>query len=214
MRNIHSGAAKVVLGRENRTLAGRAYITERFGDLTFRISPTSFYQVNPEQTMVLYRKDLEYAALTGSETVVDAYCGVGAIALFMAAHARKVYGVETVQGAVEDAWNNALLNGIGNVEFQTGEFEKRLPVLAAEGLRPDVVVLDPPRRGCGREALEALAKMQAPRVVYISCDPGTMARDVGFLTKKGYSLEEVQPVDMFPWTAHVEAVILLQRRNT
>ncbi|MQL51168.1 23S rRNA (uracil(1939)-C(5))-methyltransferase RlmD [Desulfofundulus thermobenzoicus] len=209
VRNINDGPAGVILGRENRLLAGRKCITDRLDHLTFRISPASFYQVNPVQTLVLYRQALDYAALTGRETVVDAYSGVGTIALFLARRAKKVYGLEVVPGAVGDARLNAVLNGIDNAEFHPGAVEERLPALAACGLRPDVVVLDPPRRGCGREALEAVVKMGVPRVVYVSCDPGTLARDLGYLAGKGYRVEEVQPVDMFPWTQHVECVVYL-----
>lgn len=211
VRNINNGPPGVVLGRKNKLLAGREAITDRLGHLHFNISPSSFYQVNPAQTLVLYQKALEYAVLTGAETVVDAYSGVGTIALFLAGHAKKVYGLEVVSEAVEDARKNALLNKISNVEFQLGEVEKHFPAFAAQGLRPDVVVLDPPRKGCGREVLDAMAVMQVPRVVYVSCDPGTLARDLCYLAGKGYKVEEVQPVDMFPWTHHTEAVILLQR---
>lgn len=214
VRNINEGPPGVVLGRENRLLVGREYIADRLGHLTFRISPSSFYQVNPVQTLVLYQKALEYAALTGGETVVDAYSGVGTIALFLASHAKKVHGLEVVPEAVEDARYNAVLNNINNVEFHPGEVEKHLPALAAKGLRPDVVVLDPPRRGCGREALDAVAEMWAPRVVYVSCDPGTLARDLGYLAGKGYHVEEVQPVDMFPWTHHIECVVRLNRKHS
>ncbi|MCL6635064.1 MAG: 23S rRNA (uracil(1939)-C(5))-methyltransferase RlmD [Peptococcaceae bacterium] len=209
VRNINDGPPGVVFGKENRCLAGRGYIVDRLGHLAFRISPASFYQVNPAQTLVLYRKVLEYAALTGAETVLDAYSGIGTIALFLAGRARKVYGLEAVPEAVEDARRNALLNNISNVEFHAGEVERHLPRMAAQGMRPDVVVLDPPRRGCGREALDAVADMWPSRVVYVSCDPGTLARDLGYLAGKGYRVEEVQPVDMFPWTHHVECVVLM-----
>jgi 23S rRNA (uracil1939-C5)-methyltransferase len=211
IRNINDGPAGVILGKKNRLLAGRETITDRLGSLTFKISPASFYQVNPAQTLVLYQKALEYAALTGRETVVDAYSGIGTIALFLAGSAEKVYGLEVVPGAVEDARENALLNKTGNVEFYAGEVEKRLPEMASQGLHPEVVVLDPPRRGCGRETLDAVAYMQVPRVVYVSCDPGTLARDLGYLAGKGYRVGEVQPVDMFPWTQHVETVVLMSR---
>jgi len=211
VRNINDGPPGAVLGRENRLLAGREYITDRLGHLTFRISPSSFYQVNPAQTLVLYQKALEYAALTGSETVLDAYSGIGTIALFLARRAQKVYGLEVAPEAVADARENAVLNEIKNVEFYEGEVEGLLPALAARGLRPDVVALDPPRRGCGREALEAVAEMRAPRVVYVSCHPGALARDLGCLAEMGYRIMEAQPVDMFPWTHHVECVIRIER---
>ncbi|MHB8985317.1 MAG: 23S rRNA (uracil(1939)-C(5))-methyltransferase RlmD [Eubacteriales bacterium] len=209
VRNINNEPLGVILGRENLLLAGREHIVDRLGHLHFNISPSSFYQVNPAQTLVLYQKAMEYAALTGAETVVDAYSGVGTIALYLAGRAKKVYGLEEAPEAVADARGNAMLNEINNVEFHEGKVERRLPTLAARGLRPDVVVLDPPRRGCGREALEAVAEMRAPRVIYVSCDPGTLARDLGHLTGGGYRVEEVQPVDMFPWTSHVECIILM-----
>lgn len=211
VRNINDGPAGVILGRETRLLAGRDYIIDRLGGLQFRISPASFYQVNPVQTLALYQKALDYAALNGTETVLDAYGGIGTIALYLAGQARKVYGLEVVPAAVEDARKNAALNKITNAEFMVGEVEKVLPALVAKGFRPEVVVLDPPRRGCGREALEAVVEMRTPRVVYVSCDPGTLARDLAYLTGNGYLVEEAQPVDMFPWTAHVECVVLMSR---
>jgi len=211
VRNINDKTSGDIFGRQNITLAGRDYIVDQMGGLTFRISPSSFYQVNPAQTLVLYEKVLIYAGLTGVETVVDAFSGVGAIALLLAGQAKKVYGLEVVSRAVEDARVNAELNKLSNVEFVTGEVEKRLPALAAQGLRPDVMVLDPPRAGCGREALDAVAEMSPSRVVYVSCDPGTLARDLGYLTGKGYLVKEVQPVDMFPWTRHIETVVLMSR---
>lgn len=214
-RNINDGPQGVVLGRENIILAGRGYITDRLGDLSLIISPASFYQVNPVQTLVLYNKALEYAGLNhpGDLTVVDAYSGVGTIALFMARHARRVVALEVVPQAVEDARSNAENNGVQNIEWHTGEVEKLLPSLARRGLRPDVAVLDPPRKGCGPEALEAVAHMDVPRIVYVSCDPGTLARDLGRLTALGYRVEEVQPVDMFPWSHHVETIILCNGRS-
>ncbi|MFA4885129.1 MAG: 23S rRNA (uracil(1939)-C(5))-methyltransferase RlmD [Desulfotomaculaceae bacterium] len=212
VRNINDNPSGAVFGRQNSLLTGRDYIIDHLGRLTFRISPSSFYQVNTAQMIVLYEKVLEYAALTGAETVVDAFSGVGTIALFLSGRAKKVYGLEVVPQTVEDARRNADLNKISNVEFQTGEVEKHLPVLAAQGLRPNVVVLDPPRSGCGREALDAVAEMCAPLVIYVSCDPGTLARDLGYLTGKGYRAKEAQPVDMFPWTRHIECVIELYKR--
>jgi 23S rRNA (uracil1939-C5)-methyltransferase len=199
------------MGKEFRLLAGREAIFDRLGSLTFRISPYSFYQVNPLQTQVLYEKAVEFAALTGGETVLDAYSGIGTIALYLAQRAGKVYGLEVVPAAVEDARNNAILNKISSAEFLAGNVEKLLPALARQGLRPDVVVLDPPSRGCGREALDAVISMKVPRLVYVSCDPGTLARDLGYLARAGYKVREVQPVDMFPWTHHVETVVLMSR---
>lgn len=214
LRHINTGADRQVLGGETITLYGKDSITDKLGHLKFRLSAGSFYQVNPVQTLVLYNKALQFAGLTGQELVVDTYCGVGTIALFLAGHARKLIGLELVPEAVQDAHANAALNKIANVEFQQGAVEKTLPRLARGGVKPDVVVLDPPRRGCHIQVLETLAEMKVPRVVYISCDPGTLARDLGRLAASGYSVVEVQPVDMFPHTAHVEAVVLLQRLNT
>lgn len=211
VRSIHTGKSGEVMGEEFRLLAGKEVIYDWLNHLTFRISPDSFYQVNPLQTRVLYNKAVEYAALTGRETVLDAYSGIGTIALYLARSAGKVYGLEVVPAAVEDARHNAVLNKIDNVEFLAGKVERLLPALAGQGLRPDIVVLDPPRRGCGREALDAVIAMEVPRLVYVSCDPGTLARDLGYLSGRGYQLREVQPVDMFPWTHHVETVVLMSR---
>jgi len=215
IRNINEGPPGPVLGSESRLLAGREYITDRLEDLTFIISPSSFYQVNPAQTRVLYQKALEFSGLLegGAQTVVDAYSGIGTVALFIAAHAHRVLALEIVRGAVEDARRNAMINNVRNIEFHTGEVEKILPAMAAGGLRPDAVLLDPPRKGARPEVLEAVSAMGPARVVYISCDPGTMSRDLGLLAAKGYRVEEVQPVDMFPWTHHVETVVLMSRKD-
>jgi 23S rRNA (uracil1939-C5)-methyltransferase len=214
VRSLNDGPPGLILGRENIVLFGQEYITDRLGDLSLIISPASFYQVNPVQTLTLYGKVMEYAGLEGRKglTVLDAYSGVGTIALFLARSAGRVVALEVVPEAVRDARGNARLNGLDNIEFHTGEVERLLPSLAEKGLRPDVAVLDPPRRGCGPEALEAVAVMEVPRLVYVSCDPGTLARDLGRLAGLGYRVEEVQPVDMFPWTHHIESVVLLQRR--
>jgi 23S rRNA (uracil1939-C5)-methyltransferase len=213
-RNINDASSGPVFGQQFITLAGQDRITDRLGGLSFRISPSSFYQVNPAQTLVLYEKVLEYAALTGAETVVDAYSGVGTIALYLAGRAKKVYGLEVDAQAVADARLNAALNQISNVEFLAGEAEKLLPELAAQSLRPDVIVLDPPRAGCNQAVLEAVAAMSASRVIYVSCDPGTLARDLRFLTCRGCQVREIQPVDMFPWTRHVETVVCLERKQS
>jgi len=214
IRNINSGVNTAVPGQENRVLYGQEIITDRLGPLSFRISPFSFYQVNPRQTLVLYQKVLEYAALSGKETIVDAYCGIGTIALFLAGRAKKIYGLEVFPEAVADARRNARLNKINNVDFIAGKVEKQLPLMSAEGLRPDLVILDPPRRGCGRTVLDAIADMQVPGIIYVSCDPGTLARDLKYLTGKGYMVREVQPVDMFPWTHHVECIVLIKRAES
>lgn len=210
-QNINPHRTNVILGNETRLLAGRETITDYIGDLAFAISPRSFFQVNPEQTEVLYGKALAYAGLTGTETVIDAYCGIGTISLFLARGARHVIGIEVVPEAVADAKRNAERNGITNADFVLGDATVEMPRLYTEGLRPDVVVVDPPRKGCEPAVLEAFAAMAPRRIVYVSCNPATLARDLGLLAGMGYRTLEVQPVDMFPHTAHVECCALLVR---
>ncbi len=214
IQNINTKRSNVILGEENITLWGEPFITDYIGDFRFTISPLSFFQVNPIQTEVLYNKALEYAGLTGNEVVFDAYCGTGTISLFLAQKAKKVYGVEIVPQAIENAIENAKVNGIENAEFIVGESEKVIPDMIKKGIKADVVVVDPPRKGCERELLEAIAKMKPERMVYVSCDPGTLARDLGILKELGYTVEEIQPVDMFPMTAHVETCVLLSHKNS
>ncbi|MBA1336232.1 MAG: RNA methyltransferase, TrmA family [Firmicutes bacterium] len=211
--NINDRNTNVILGTECITLWGNGYIRDFIGELEFHISPLSFFQVNPVQTQVLYSKALEYAGLSGTETVVDAYCGIGTISLFLAQKAGKVYGIEVVKEAVEDARKNAVINGIQNVEFIAGQAEDIMPGLYREEVRPDVVVVDPPRKGCDERLLDTITGMEPDRVVYVSCNPATLARDLAYLDGKGYRTLEVQPVDMFPHTAHVETIILLQRQK-
>lgn len=209
--NINTEKTNVIMGKKNVLLYGRETITERIGDFNFVISPNSFFQVNPVQTEVLYSKVLEYAALTGRETVFDLYCGTGTIALFLAGKARKVYGVELAEEAVRDARNNAAANSIDNAEFLSGEAERVVPELYRRGIRADVAVLDPPRKGCDETLLQLLTEMRPDRIIYVSCNPATLARDLKHLAGSGYKAEEVQPVDMFPWTGHVETVVLITR---
>lgn len=211
IQNINSIKTNVILGSQSITLWGSDTITDYIGKFKFSISPLSFFQVNPIQTEVLYGKALEFAALTGNEVVFDAYCGTGTISLFLAQRAKQVYGVEIVPQAVENAIENAKENDISNVEFILGESEKEIPELIKKGIRPDVIVVDPPRKGCERELLDAIASVKPDRVVYVSCDPGTLARDLGILDELGYRTVEVQPVDMFPMTGHVETVVMMER---
>nr|MBO2470839.1 23S rRNA (uracil(1939)-C(5))-methyltransferase RlmD [Bacillota bacterium] len=208
--NVNRAKSSVVLGDEMRLLWGCEVIHDELGGLRFAISPRSFYQVNPLQTEVLYEQVRRYAALTGTETVIDAYCGVGTIALVLARHAKEVYGVEVVPEAVRDAWRNAALNGIANVHFAVGRAEDILPRWRREGIHPDVVVVDPPRKGCARSLLDTLVQVRPERVVYVSCNPATLARDCRILADGGFRVVEVQPVDLFPHTAHVECVALLK----
>lgn len=207
--NINKAKTNVILGHEIKVLEGRDYIIDTIGDLKFKISALSFFQVNPEQTKVLYDKALEYAELEGNETVWDAYCGIGTISLFLAQKAKKVYGVEIVAPAIENARENAALNDIHNAEFFVGKAEEVIPEQYANGLTADTIVVDPPRKGCDQALLETLVKMNPKKIVYVSCDPATLGRDLGYLDQQGYKVEKVQPVDMFPHTTHVETVVKL-----
>lgn len=209
--NINKKKTSEVMGEDCITLAGKATILEEAGKLKFEISPLSFYQVNPVQMVKLYDKALEYAGLTGTETVLDLYCGVGTIGLYCASLAKKVIGIESVKSAVLDANRNAVINGIVNAEFICGRAEEELPKLLEQGVKADVVILDPPRAGCDPALLDAVAEAKPDRIVYVSCDPATLARDIKILGENGYRFVEAQPVDMFPMTGHVETIILLQR---
>ncbi|MGJ7919292.1 23S rRNA (uracil(1939)-C(5))-methyltransferase RlmD [Neobacillus sp. LXY-4] len=207
--NVNSKKTNVIMGDETQILWGEDVIYDYIGEIKFAISSRSFYQVNPEQTKVLYDKALEYADLNGTETVIDAYCGIGTISLFLAKKARKVYGVEIVPEAIEDAKRNAALNGIDNVEFAVGKAEMVIPRWYEKGVKADVLVVDPPRKGCDEALLQTIVAMKPRKVVYVSCNPATLARDLRILEDGGYKAVEVQPVDMFPQTMHVEAVVQL-----
>jgi 23S rRNA (uracil1939-C5)-methyltransferase len=209
--NVNTQNTNVILGRKNIKIFGQDTISDYIGKYRFNISPLSFYQVNPVQTEVLYNKALEYAGLTGEETVFDLYCGIGTISLFLSEKAKKVYGVEVVEEAIIDARKNAELNGVENVEFIAGESEKVVTELYKQGVRADVVVVDPPRKGCDKTLLETLVSMEPKRIVYVSCNPSTLARDLNYLDENGYKAVEAQPVDMFPFTPHVECVTLMSR---
>jgi 23S rRNA (uracil1939-C5)-methyltransferase len=200
-----------ILGDECITLFGEDKIVDYIGDLKFHISALSFFQVNPIQTKVLYEKALEYAGLTGEETVFDVYCGIGTISLFLAQRAKKVYGIEIIDAAIEDANENARVNDIENAEFFVGKAEEVVPRLYKQGITADVVVVDPPRKGCEEEVLDTIVKMSPKRVVYVSCNPSTLARDLKYLDERGYKTVEVQPVDMFPHTTHTESVARIER---
>lgn len=212
IQNINSKDTNLVLGDKCVTLWGQDDICDYIGKYKFNISPLSFFQVNPAQTEILYSKALEYANLSGNETVFDAYCGTGTITLFLSQKAKKVYGVEIVEQAVENARINAKQNGITNSEFSVGKSEEVIPKLIQEGVKPEIIVVDPPRKGCDAKLLDAIGEAQPERVVYVSCDPSTLARDLKYLETKGYRVVEVQPVDMFPMTKHVETVALITRK--
>ena len=228
--NINKEDTNVILGKECITLYGRPYIEDYIGDIKFQISPLSFYQVNPKQTEVLYNKALEFARLKGNESVWDMYCGIGTISLFLAKKAGKVYGVEIVPQAIEDAKNNAKINNIDNAEFFVGKAEEVVPAFYKKQTgvqsdndstdskeydmtRPDVVVVDPPRKGCDKKLLDTIVSMTPDRIVYVSCDSATLARDLKLLVEYGYKVEKVQPVDQFGNTVHVETVVLLSQQK-
>lgn len=233
--NVNTEKTNVILGREMIYLWGKEYIEDSIGDIRYHISPQSFYQVNPVQTEKLYRTALEFADLSGDEVVWDLYCGIGTISLFLARQAKKVYGVEIVPEAIENAKENARLNGIGNAKFFCGAAEEVVPELLGDGsangsenvgfgtaaadsgnsqvpVRAEVVVVDPPRKGCDAVLLDTIEKMAPQRIVYVSCDPATLARDVKVLGEKGYEVKRVRVVDQFFWSGHVETVCLLSRK--
>ena len=221
--SINTERTNVIMGKEIGVLWGQGYITDYIGDVKYQISPLSFFQVNPVQTEKLYGLALEYADLKGEETVWDLYCGIGTISLFLSRKAKKVYGVEIVPQAIEDAKNNAKINGIENAEFFVGKAEEVLPEFyekvsknpdaPKEMLTPDVIVVDPPRKGCDEKCLETMLKMKPERIVYVSCDSATLARDLRILVDGGYHLEKVRPVDQFAHTMHVETCVLLARTS-
>ena len=219
--NVNKKQTNVILGEEVRLIRGEPFITEKLQDITYRISPKSFFQVNTKQTEKLYATALEYAGLTGDETVWDLYCGAGTISLFLAQKAKHVYGVEIVPEAIEDAKENAHYNGIENVTFYTGKAEEIVPDFYRkqkekqnEAVHPDVIVVDPPRKGCDASLLATMLEMAPERIVYVSCDPATLARDLRILNDGGYRIRKVCPVDQFSQTVHVEVVSLLQRMSS
>ena len=212
----------VIMGDTFEVLWGQDHITDYIGNIKYEISPLSFYQVNPVQTEKLYGLALAYAGLKGTETVWDLYCGIGTISLFLAQGAKQVYGVEIVPQAIENARRNAKCNGIENTQFYVGKAEEVLPryyeqyaeTHPRESAHADVIVVDPPRKGCDVALLETIAKMQPEKIVYVSCDSATLARDLKYLCGRGYELKKGRAVDMFPHTVHVETIVLLQRKNS
>lgn len=210
--NVNREKTNVILGRENIVIYGDGKINDYIGDLVFEISPLSFFQVNPVQTEVLYNKALEYAELKENDTVFDIYCGIGTISLFLAQKAKKVYGIEIVEDAIKDAKINAKINNLDNAEFYVGKAEEVVPKMYKEGKTANVVVVDPPRKGCDEKVLDTIVSMEPDRVVYVSCNPSTLARDLAYLDERGYKCTEIQPVDMFPHTMHVECVAKIVKK--
>ena len=220
VQNINKKRTNIIMGAKNRVLYGKSTIKDRLGNLKFNISPLSFFQVNSAQTEKLYataldfaalsgKTALDFAALSGKETVIDCYCGTGTISLYLAQKARKVYGIEIVEPAIKDANENAKANNIANAEFICGDAAVEMPALLKSGVKPDTVLLDPPRAGCDKKVLAAIAGVKPEKIVYVSCNPASLARDMAFLTENGYKAVKAQPVDMFPMTVHIETVALL-----
>jgi 23S rRNA (uracil-5-)-methyltransferase RumA len=207
--NVNPKRTSLVFGEKNRVLWGKETVDERLNEKVYALSATAFFQLNPIQTVKLYDLVKEAAALTGNETVIDAYCGVGTIGLWLADRAARVIGMDTIPSAIEDARRNAKRNGIDHAEYQVGRAEDLLPRWVKAGLRPDVVVVDPPRTGLGQPLIDMLREVRVPRLVYVSCNPSTLAKDCAKLMQGGYKLERLVPVDMFPQTAHVETVCTL-----
>lgn len=210
--NVNPKKTNVILGQECITIYGNETIMDKIDNLEFNISPLSFFQVNPIQTEVLYKQALDYADLQGDERVMDIYCGIGTISLFLAKKAKEVYGIEIVEPAIKDAIENAKNNNVDNAHFRVGKAEEVLPKLYEEGKEGDIIVVDPPRKGCEEIVLQTMAKMNPKKIVYVSCKPSTLARDLKILDELGYKTVEVQPVDMFPHTGHVECVVKVVRK--
>ena len=209
--NINDRFTPVILGKREKVIYGSGYIEDILCTHRFRISPSSFYQVNPVQTEVLYRKAVEFAALTGSETVLDAYCGIGTIGITASDKAKQVVGVEINHAAVRDAITNARLNSIKNCWFTVGDAGEYMQQMLRDGHRPDVVFMDPPRAGSDERFISSLLAAAPERIVYISCAPDTLARDLRLITAGGYTVQKIQPVDMFPFTEHIECVVKLEK---
>ena len=209
--NVNSKKTSMVLGEKESVIYGKGFIRDELCGCTFRISAKSFYQVNPVQTEVLYNKAIEFAALTGKERVIDAYCGIGTIGMIAAKHAKEVIGVELNKDAVRDAKLNAKENNVKNIVFRQGDAGEFMTAMAAAGEKADVVLMDPPRAGSDEAFLSAVVKLAPKKVVYVSCNPETLARDLKYLTRKGYEVRKIQPVDMFGFTVHVETVVLMSK---
>ena len=212
MQNVNRDRTNVILGQKTKLLFGKDHIKDTLNGLEFEISAQSFYQVNPVQTEKLYQTAVKFANLTGEETAIDAYCGIGTISLSLAEKCRAVYGVEIVEVAIEDAKHNAELNELDNLRFEVGNAEDWMAKWKEKGIRPNVIMVDPPRKGLTESLIESATGMNPDRIVYVSCNPATLVRDIQSLMEKGYHVEgRIQPVDQFPQTAHVESVVVMER---
>ena len=213
IKNINDKNTNVILGDKNIVLYGNGYIYDDILGYKFKISNMSFYQVNPVQTEVLYLKAIEYASLKGEETIFDLYCGIGTISLYETKNSKKLYGIETIKEAIDDARENAKINNISNAEFFVGDVEKKLPeFIKKNNIKPDVIFIDPPRKGCDKTAIYTILNIVPKKIVYVSCNPSTLARDLKMFEEK-YDIKEITPVDMFPFTSHVECCVLLELKN-
>ena len=210
-QNINKNPKMALFGKDFRILKGKTFIEDHIDSFKFKISPSSFFQVNVLQTEILYKKILEYANLSGKETVIDSYSGTGTISIYLAGKAKKVYGLELQKGAVRDAWANGELNNLSNLKFISGKAESWLYKWVQRGEKVEVIIIDPPRRGCSREVLKNIIKIKPEQILYVSCDMLTLARDIKYITQNGYNIEEVQPIDMFPHTSHIECLVHLTR---
>ena len=211
IQNINPNKTNTILGTEQKVLYGENYIYDYIGDVKFAISSRSFYQVNPEQTKKLYDKVLEYADLTGNEVIIDTYCGIGTIGLYLSRQAKKIYGVEIVPDAINDAKLNAKINRVTNAYFEVGKAEEVIKEWHKQNIKADLIIVDPPRKGCDKMLIDTIIDMKIPKIIYVSCNPATLARDLSILSDNNYNIIEVQPIDMFPHTAHVECVVLMSR---
>lgn len=211
VQNINNKNTNLVMGNKNIILYGKGVITDYIGNLKFHISPETFFQINPEQTEKLYETAIEYADLTNKDICFDIYCGIGTISLMAAKYAKMVYGVEIVPQSIKNAKENAVANNIKNAEFYAGKAEKILPQLYKKNIKADVVIVDPPRKGCEKIVIDTIINMKTKRIIYVSCNPSTLARDIKLLQDGGYKLIKIQPVDQFPWSYHVETVSLLEK---
>ena len=211
VKNINTENTNVILGNITQIIFGNGYIKDYLGEYQFNISPVSFYQVNPIQTEKLYNKAIKCAELTGTEIIFDLYCGIGTIGIFASKYAKRVYGIEVVEQATEDAKENAKINEINNIVFYTGKVEELLPKLVKEN-KADIIFIDPPRKGLDENTINTILKSESKKIIYISCNPATLARDLSILVQK-YNIKEVQPIDMFPFTSHVECCALLELKN-
>lgn len=213
VKNVNTKDTNVILGKENITIYGEGYIYDELGDYTFKISPLSFYQINPVQTEKLYNLALEKAELTGNEILLDLYCGIGTIGIFMANKAKAVYGIEIVEDAIKDAKENCKINNISNAKYYAGDTEKLLAdLIEKEKIIPDVIVVDPPRKGLDKTTIENIKKIKPKKVIYISCNPATLVRDLTCLIEN-YEVQEIQPIDMFPFSHHIENIAVLRLKE-